>query len=46
MKFRESETVECKRIYTEEIRKEIIAMANTAGGAIYVGIAAWRIPML
>ena len=39
MRFRESETVEFKQTYTEEIRKEIIAMANTAGGVIYVGIA-------
>ena len=39
MRFREKETVEFKWIYTEEIRKEIIAMANTAGGTIYVGIA-------
>lgn len=38
MSFRESETVELKREYTEEIRKEIIAMANASGGDIYVGV--------
>ena len=39
MKFCESETVELKQIYTEDIRKEIIAMANSSGGTIYVGVA-------
>lgn len=38
MQFRESETVELKRTYVEEIRKEIIAMANGAGGKIYIGV--------
>ena len=38
MQFQESETVELKRTYVGELRKEIIAMANGAGGTIYVGV--------
>lgn len=38
MQFRESETIELKRMYVDDIRKEIIAMANSLGGTIYVGI--------
>ena len=38
MQFQESETVELKRTYVDELRKEIIAMANGAGGTIYVGV--------
>lgn len=38
MHFRESETVELKSAYTEGIRKEIIAMANSYGGDIYLGV--------
>lgn len=38
MEFRESETVELKRIYIDDIRKEIIAMCNCSGGTIYVGV--------
>ena len=38
MRFQESETVELKRMYTEDIRKEIIAMANSTGGVVYVGV--------
>ena len=38
MDFRESETVELKREYVDDIRKEIIAMANTNGGTIYIGV--------
>lgn len=38
MLFRESETVELKRTYVDDLRKEIIAMANCAGGMIYVGV--------
>ena len=37
--FLESETVELKLDYTENIRKDIIAFANTSGGTIYIGIA-------
>ena len=36
--YKESEIIELKREYTEDIRKEIIAFANTNGGTIYVGI--------
>ncbi len=38
MPYQESETVELKRIVTEDIKKEIIAFANTDGGKLYVGI--------
>ena len=38
MDFRESETVELKREYVDDLRKEIIAMANTNGGTIYIGV--------
>ena len=34
----ETETVEFKSQYTDEIYKEVIAFANTAGGVIYVGM--------
>ncbi len=36
--FQESETVELKLDYSENIRKDIIAFANTNGGIIYIGI--------
>ena len=39
MVFRESETVELKSIVVEDIKKEIIAFANSAGGTLYVGVA-------
>ena len=38
MQFKESETVELKRIATDDIKKEIIAFANTKGGKIYIGV--------
>ena len=38
MGFKESETVEFKRIITDDIKKEIIAFANCDGGKIYIGI--------
>ena len=38
MKMYESETVELKEIYTPELKKEIVAFANTNGGTIYVGV--------
>lgn len=38
MLFQESENVELKEVYVDEIRKEIIAFANTNGGTIYVGV--------
>ena len=37
--FRKGETVELKSDYSESIRKDIIAFANTGGGTIYIGIA-------
>ena len=38
MKLYESETIELKEIYTLELKKEIVAFANTNGGIIYVGV--------
>lgn len=38
MVFRESETVELKEIVVEDIKKEIIAFANTLGGKLYIGV--------
>ncbi len=38
MTFRESEFVELKEIYVEDIKKEIIAFANCVGGKLYVGV--------
>ena len=34
----ENETTEFKREYTDNIKKEVIAFANTRTGIIYVGI--------
>ncbi|MCL2323175.1 MAG: putative DNA binding domain-containing protein [Oscillospiraceae bacterium] len=39
MVFKESETVELKLITIDDIKKEIIAFANTSGGTIYIGVA-------
>lgn len=38
MKLYENETVELKEIYTADLKKEIIAFANTNGGTIYIGV--------
>lgn len=38
MQLSENTTVEFKRQVTDEIRKTVIAFANTEGGAIYVGL--------
>ena len=38
MAFYENETLEYKRQYTPDIKKEVVAFANTAGGAVYIGI--------
>ncbi len=38
MKYFESETVELKSIYAEDIKKEVVAMANSLGGVIYIGV--------
>ena len=39
MDFRESETVELKSMVVEDIKKEIIAFANSSGGTLYIGIS-------
>lgn len=39
MIFQESETVELKQIVVEDIKKEIIAFANSKGGVLYIGVA-------
>ena len=39
MIFRESETVELKKIVVDDIKKEIVAFANGDGGTLYVGVA-------
>lgn len=39
MEFRESETVELKQIVVEDVKKEIVAFANSEGGVLYVGVA-------
>lgn len=36
LKIQENETVELKRQYIDDIKKEIIAFANTKGGTIYM----------
>ncbi len=38
MMLYESETVELKELYTSDLKKEIIAFANTNGGTIYIGV--------
>lgn len=38
MIFHESENVELKEIYIEDIKKEIIAFANSNGGKLYIGV--------
>lgn len=39
MRFTESETVELKEIFVNDITKELIAFANCNGGVLYIGIA-------
>ncbi|MDR1532962.1 MAG: putative DNA binding domain-containing protein [Clostridiales bacterium] len=39
MVFKESETVELKQIAVDDIKKEVIAFANSGGGTLYVGIS-------
>ena len=36
--YRESETIELKQELTKNIKKEIVAFANTKGGTIYIGV--------
>ncbi|MFI3228180.1 MAG: putative DNA binding domain-containing protein [Clostridia bacterium] len=38
MKFTENENTELKEIYILELKKEVVAFANTNGGEIFVGI--------
>ena len=38
MTFQESEMVELKAIVTEDIKKEIVALANCKGGKLYIGV--------
>lgn len=38
MRLYATETVELKEIYTSDLKKEIIAFANTNGGIIYIGV--------
>lgn len=38
MKLYESESVELKEIYTSDLKKEIVAFANTSGGTVYIGV--------
>jgi ATP-dependent DNA helicase RecG len=39
MLFKESEKVELKAMTTVDIKKEVIAFANSGGGTLYIGIA-------
>lgn len=39
MKYYESETVELKEVFTDDIKKEVIAMANSYGGVLYIGVS-------
>ena len=38
MSLSESESVELKEVYTPEVKKEVVAFANTNGGTIYIGV--------
>jgi ATP-dependent DNA helicase RecG len=38
MKYIESDIIELKEVLTEDLKKEIVAFANTNGGTIYIGI--------
>lgn len=38
MKFIENEVIELKEAFTADIKKEVVAFANTIGGTIYVGV--------
>jgi ATP-dependent DNA helicase RecG len=39
MKYVETDTIELKETLTNDIKKEIVAFANTNGGIIYIGIS-------
>ncbi len=38
MDFKESEIVELKETVTDDVKKEIIAFANSTGGTLYIGV--------
>lgn len=38
MSYQESETVELKSVIVDDIKKEIIAFANSDGGTLYIGV--------
>lgn len=38
MRIQESEAVELKVSYTSDLKKEVVAFANTNGGTIYIGV--------
>ena len=38
MSYQESETVELKSVVVDDIKKEIIAFANSDGGTLYIGV--------
>lgn len=38
MSLYENESVELKEVYTPEVKKEVVAFANTNGGTIYIGV--------
>ena len=38
MPYQESETVELKSVVVEDIKKEIVAFANSDGGKLYIGV--------
>ena len=38
MANRENVDIEYKRVYVQELRKDIVAFANTEGGTLYIGI--------
>lgn len=38
MRYRESETVELKTVVVDDIKKEIVAFANSDGGRLYIGV--------
>ena len=35
----ENTTTEFKQIYTDDVKKTVIAFANTSGGVLYLGVA-------
>ena len=38
MKFEESSSVELKSEYVEDVKKDVVAFANSQGGTIYIGV--------